>query len=363
MSKKREKGPVSDNLPKPKTAAHTFLAAPHSHRQQAAGAPPSPGVFCSPSPQRPSPTSFSPRGPTPPARSLGRRADGAGDDAPGKHRRNFGASPNSGTESPMTEDDVAALGDRVEDLKVADGDGAAPVEKKKKKGDGEADGAQGAAGDEDDDAGNLLPLDLSKKKKKKKKDKKVRKFEFDDELDDAPVEGEQASEEPKGRYPWSGTTRDYSYDELLDRVYNVLKEKNPLLAKGRQKTSMKPPQVVREGTRKTVVLNFADLCKIMNRNTEHVMTFLIAELGTTGSLDGQSRIVLKGRFNSQSIETVLRRYINEYVLCDSCKSLDTLLDRDSATRLLHLRCQQCGASRTVSAIKSGYVARVGRRRR
>lgn len=58
-------------------------------------------------------------------------------------------------------------------------------------------------------------------------------------------------------------------------------------------------------------MNFADLCKIMNRNTEHVMAFLIAELGTTGSLDGQSRIVLRGRFNSQSIETVLRRYINE----------------------------------------------------
>lgn len=50
-----------------------------------------------------------------------------------------------------------------------------------------------------------------------------------------------------------------------------------------------------------------------------------------------------------------------YVLCPGCKSVDTLLDRDSATRLMHLRCQQCGASRTVSAIKSGFVARVTRR--
>ena len=50
-----------------------------------------------------------------------------------------------------------------------------------------------------------------------------------------------------------------------------------------------------------------------------------------------------------------------YVLCPGCKSVDTLLDRDSATRLMHLRCQQCGASRTVSAIKSGFVARVTKR--
>ena len=58
---------------------------------------------------------------------------------------------------------------------------------------------------------------------------------------------------------------------------------------------------------------------------------------------------------------MLRRYVNEYVLCPGCKSVDTLLDRDSTTRLMHLRCQQCGASRTVTAIKSGFVARVTRR--
>lgn len=172
--------------------------------------------------------------------------------------------------------------------------------------------------------------------------------------------------------------------------------------------------------------------------------YLLAELGTSGSLDGQQRLIVKGRFLPKSFETVLRRYVNEwvararargalwaawaaargvcmcacgllrggarsamrggaaaqrvhahgprhaaraaapfhqlpcaplpppppphtrtrarrYVLCPGCKSVDTLLDKDSATRLMHLRCQQCGASRTVSAIKSGFVARVTRR--
>lgn len=46
-----------------------------------------------------------------------------------------------------------------------------------------------------------------------------------------------------------------------------------------------------------------------------------------------------------------------YVLCSSCKSPDTLLDRDASTRIMFMRCQQCGASRTVSAIKSGFQAR------
>ena len=29
-----------------------------------------------------------------------------------------------------------------------------------------------------------------------------------------------------------------------------------------------------------------------------------------------------------------------YVLCNSCKSPDTLLDRDTSTRIMFLRCQQ-----------------------
>ncbi len=32
--------------------------------------------------------------------------------------------------------------------------------------------------------------------------------------------------------------------------------------------------------------------------------------------------------------------LRRYVLCNSCKSPDTLLDRDSATRIMFLRCQQ-----------------------
>ncbi len=119
--------------------------------------------------------------------------------------------------------------------------------------------------------------------------------------------------------------------------------------------------MAREGTKKTVFTNFAEMCKAMNRNQEHVSAYLLAELGTSGNLDGQQRLVIKGRFLPKSFETVLRRYVNEYVLCPGCKSVDTLLDRDSATRLMHLRCQQCGASKTVTAIKSGFVARVTKR--
>jgi hypothetical protein len=49
--------------------------------------------------------------------------------------------------------------------------------------------------------------------------------------------------------------------QLLDRVFNILRENNPDLAGDRRRTVMRPPQVLREGTKKTVFVNFMDLCK------------------------------------------------------------------------------------------------------
>jgi len=51
----------------------------------------------------------------------------------------------------------------------------------------------------------------------------------------------------------------------------------------------------------------------MHRQPEHVIQFLFAEMGTTGSVDGSGRLVIKGRFQPKQVENVLRRYIGELV--------------------------------------------------
>ncbi|KAJ0007604.1 hypothetical protein Pint_30669 [Pistacia integerrima] len=47
----------------------------------------------------------------------------------------------------------------------------------------------------------------------------------------------------------------------------------------------------------------------MHRQPDHVMAFLLVELGTSGSLDGQQRLVVKGRFAPKNFERILRRYV------------------------------------------------------
>ncbi|XP_074644551.1 eukaryotic translation initiation factor 2 subunit 2-like [Tubulanus polymorphus] len=207
------------------------------------------------------------------------------------------------------------------------------------------------------DIGDDLDLDLGfkgeKKKKKKGKNKKI-----DVILSEKP-DSEQNEEDESGE-AWANTDRDYTYDELLQRVFDIMREKNPdILAGEKKRLVMKPPQVMRVGTRRTAFVNFTELCKMLHRQPKHLLAFLLAELGTSGSVDGNNQLIIKGRFQAKQIENVLRRYIKEYVTCHTCRSPDTILQKD--TRLFFLQCETCGSRCSVASIKSGFQAVTGKR--
>lgn len=49
----------------------------------------------------------------------------------------------------------------------------------------------------------------------------------------------------------------------------------------------------------------------MNRSQDHVFQFVLAELGTEGSIAGDGQLVLKGKYGPKHIEALLRKYISE----------------------------------------------------
>jgi len=113
---------------------------------------------------------------------------------------------------------------------------------------------------------------------------------------------------------------------------------------------------MRVGTKKTLWVNYQEICKMMGRPAEHVFTFFMAELGTEGSIDGNQRLVIRGKYVPKYIESLLRKYIGEYVTCKMCKSPETDLTKDSVSRLFFCHCRGCGSSRSVAPIRSGYHA-------
>ena len=256
------------------------------------------------------------------------------------------------------DDAVDAAREGVSALDLDDDDGEVDFGKKKKKKSKEK-AVDVGAGEDEGDAGDL-EAEFGKKKKKSGKKKKALDVEDEDEASEM-VEGRDGTHTGSGT-SWDGTTRDYHYDELLGRVFGILREKNPALSE-KSKTIVKPPQVLREGTKKTVFANLMEICNGMHRAPEHVIQYLLAELGTTGTLDGQQRLVLKGRFLPKAFEGVLRHYFIDYVICNMCKSSDTQLIKEQASRLTYCRCQACGASRSVSGIQKGFAATMKGERR
>ncbi|XP_057377200.1 eukaryotic translation initiation factor 2 subunit 2-like [Daphnia carinata] len=208
----------------------------------------------------------------------------------------------------------------------------------------EVEGQDGEAVEDQED----LDLDFSKSLKKKKK-KKIT----------GAVEEEKDEKEESTGVAWTNDG-DYTYDELLNRVFNIMREKNPEMVAGeKKKFTMRPPQVVRIGTKKTSFANFSEICKMLHRQPKHVLAFLLAELGTSGSVDGNNQLIIKGRFQQKQMENVLRRYVKEYVTCHTCRSPDTILQKD--TRLFFLQCETCGSRCSVASIKSGFQAVTGKR--
>jgi translation initiation factor 2 subunit 2 len=218
------------------------------------------------------------------------------------------------------------------------------------------------AGDEDAELAEML--DLSKKKKKKKKKDGKSKDEAatttvsgDDDAKFAEQrrliqELETAHGEEDDMYDRKA---EYTYEDMLDRVMGILHAQNPDLIEKKRRT-MKPPQLTRVGTKKTLWVNFQEICTMMQRPPQHVFQFFMAELGTEGSIDGNQRLVIRGKYVPKYIESLLRKYIVEYVTCQMCRSPNTELTRDSGSRLHFCKCRDCGSSRSVAAISSGYHA-------
>jgi len=230
-----------------------------------------------------------------------------------------------------------------------------PADAEDKKEEAVADGVGEDGGNVEDDYD--LDVDFSKTKKKKKKKK-----ELEDLVAEKGEDGESGQKEnvEDSSQTWSGSDRDYTYDELLSRVFEIILDKNPDMAAGRKpKFVMRPPQVLRVGTKKTSFANFTDICKTLHRQPKHLLDFLLAELGTSGSMDGNQQLIIKGRFQPKQIENVLRRYIKEYVTCHTCRSPETILQKD--TRLFFLQCESCGSRCSVASIKSGFQAVTSKR--
>jgi translation initiation factor 2 subunit 2 len=98
---------------------------------------------------------------------------------------------------------------------------------------------------------------------------------------------------------------------------------------------------------RTMLSNFKEICDALNRDPRHVLKFFSGEMATAATMQ-RNRAIFQGKFDYNTFERLIQRYINEFVVCPVCTRPDTKIVKDK--RFLFLVCEACGARSSISTL-------------
>jgi len=131
----------------------------------------------------------------------------------------------------------------------------------------------------------------------------------------------------------------YDYETLLKRARSQL----PEITSKRERLEIPSLHYTVVGMR-TIIHNFKEIAEILNRDPQHILKFLTGELATAAIMQ-ESRVIFQGKFPRETIERLLQRYMETFVICPVCKRPDTKIVKEK--RLSFLVCEACGAKSSV----------------
>jgi len=147
--------------------------------------------------------------------------------------------------------------------------------------------------------------------------------------------------------PGRATMDEKSYLELLGKARSSLPEN----VGNKERWELPKPEIIPEG-RMTILRNFREMLTATRREEAHLSKFLLSQIGTAGSVDGD-RLVFTGKVPESKIKQVLGEYVETFVRCSECGAPDTHLEKDGRVGLL--KCEACGAHKPIKVRKARAV--------
>ncbi len=138
-----------------------------------------------------------------------------------------------------------------------------------------------------------------------------------------------------------------NYHELLARAHSQL----PHDVSGH--TRFEIPRV-KSGTigMRTYIVNYKEIADALrrdplHRDPQHLLKYLSREMATAGSLDA-ARAIFQGKFKSDTLESLIQHYAQDFVVCPVCKRPDTKIVKEK--RFYFMVCEACGAKSSVKTV-------------
>ncbi len=98
---------------------------------------------------------------------------------------------------------------------------------------------------------------------------------------------------------------------------------------------------------RTIISNFKEIADVLDRDPQHILKFLTLEMATAATYH-ESRAIFQGKFQQDSFERLLQRYMDSFVVCPVCKRPDTKIVKEK--RLSFLVCNACGAKSSIKQL-------------
>lgn len=133
------------------------------------------------------------------------------------------------------------------------------------------------------------------------------------------------------------------YLKLLETVMGSLPQ---TLGKAGDRVLVVNPTLLHE-SRRTIITNFTEIAKTLNRDPHHLARFIFKELGKPGTLEGE-RLLIQVKLTNEELRRLLELYVKEFVKCPLCGGLDTKIVAEKRFRFLV--CEVCGAKSPVRRI-------------
>ena len=130
------------------------------------------------------------------------------------------------------------------------------------------------------------------------------------------------------------------YEKLLKRIDG---ERSKNSAEIDSRFELPPVDVMWEGQR-TYLRNFSDFPKIMRRDSAKLLQYLSKEFAVPAERIGDSAMFI-GRRDPDDFTRLLKIYVNDYIMCPTCKSPDTRTEKEK--RISFLICEAWGAKSTI----------------
>lgn len=132
------------------------------------------------------------------------------------------------------------------------------------------------------------------------------------------------------------------YRKLLSRAYSELP---PTVFE--HKRFEIPKAILSTIGMRTILHNFREIGNALNRDPHHLLKFLSKEMATSATID-ENRAIFQGKFFRDTIDRLIKRYTDEFVICPICKRPDTKIVKEK--RLYFLACEACGARSSIRAV-------------